>query len=65
MHCTVWTPESFVNVFSQVITLGQLVCKIIGPIDGFVGNGTEEFLVYLRKSKPVPDRQLSGVSVDA
>ncbi|GAF77790.1 unnamed protein product, partial [marine sediment metagenome] len=52
VHCTVWTPESFVDVFSQVITLGQLGCEIIGPIAGFVGNGPEEFLVYLQKKKP-------------
>ena len=44
-----------------MITLGQLGCEIIGPIDGFVGNGTEEFLVYLRKNKPAKDGLPFGV----
>ena len=57
----VWTPESFVDVFSRVITLGQLDCKIIGPIEGFVGNGPEEFLVYLQKNMPVKTGVPSGV----
>ena len=61
VHCTVWTPESFVDVFSRVITLGQLDCKIIGPIEGFVGNGPEEFLVYLQKNMPVKAGVPSGV----
>ncbi len=52
VHCTVWTPESFVDVFSRVIALSQLNCKLTGPIDGFIGNGPEEFLVYLQKNEP-------------
>jgi len=61
VHCTVWTPESFVDVFSQVITLGQLNCEITGPIDGFVGNGPEEFLVYLQKNEPTKAGVPSGI----
>ena len=61
VHCTVWTPESFVEVFSRVIALGQLNCKLIGPIDGFIGNGSEEFLVYLQKNEPTKASLPSGV----
>ena len=61
VHCTVWTPESFIDVFSRVIALGQLNCNLTGPIDGFVGNGSEEFLVYLQKNEPTKASQPSGV----
>lgn len=52
VHCTVWTPESFVDVFSRVIACGQLECELIGPQEDFPGRAPEEFLVYLRKNKP-------------
>jgi len=52
VHCTVWTPESFVDVFSRVIACDQLECELIGPQEDFPGRAPEEFLVYLRKNKP-------------
>ena len=51
VHCTVWTPESFVDVFSRVIACGQLECELIGPPEDFPGRAPDEFLVYLRKNK--------------
>ena len=58
VHCSVWTPESFVDVFSRVIACGHLDGEIVGPIDNFPGSGPEEFLVYLRKNKPAEDKLL-------
>ena len=60
VHCSVWTPESFVDVFSRVIACGHLDGEIVGPIDNFPGSGPEEFLVYLRKNKPAEDKLLPG-----
>mgnify|MGYP003340057636 CR=1 FL=1 len=61
VHCTVWTPESFIDIFSRVIALGQLNCKLTGPIDGFVGDGSEEFLVYFQRNKQIQASFPSGV----
>ena len=60
VHCSVWTPESFVDVFSRVIACGHLDGEIVGPIDNFPGSGPEEFLVYLRKNKQAEDKLLPG-----
>jgi SAM-dependent methyltransferase len=49
IHCSVWTPESFVEAFSRVIATGRLNVEIVGPFTGFSGATSAEFLVYLRK----------------
>ena len=44
VHCTVWTPESFVDVFSRVIAcLVNWTVNLLVHIDGFIGP-------WLRKS---------------
>ena len=50
VHCTVWTPQSFVDVFSRVRRLGLLDAEIHGPFTGFTGSPRAEFLVYLEKT---------------
>jgi hypothetical protein len=50
IHCTVWTPESFVDVFERMVRLGLLDVEILGPFTGFTGSPQAEFLVYLEKS---------------
>lgn len=49
VHCSVWTPASFVEVFSRVIAAGRLDVDIHGPFTGFPGAAPAEFLVYLQK----------------
>ncbi len=50
VHCTVWTPESFVEVFDRVKNIGVLNVDISGPFTGFPGSIPGEFLVYMRKT---------------
>lgn len=50
IHCTVWTPESFVEVFSRLKRLGLIDTEILGPFTGFTGSSRAEFLVYLQKT---------------
>jgi SAM-dependent methyltransferase len=50
VHCTVWTPESFVEVFERVAKLGIINTQVEGPFTGFPGSIPGEFLVYLRKT---------------
>lgn len=50
VHCTVWTPESFVDVFRRARRLGLLDAEIRGPFTGFAGSPPAEFLVYLEKT---------------
>jgi hypothetical protein len=52
VHCTVWTPESFVDVFGRLKRLGLLDADIRGPFTGFAGSPRAEFLVYLQKTVP-------------
>lgn len=49
VHCSVWTPDSFVEVFSRLIATGRIEVEIEGPFTGFPGATPAEFLVYLRK----------------
>lgn len=49
VHCSVWTPDSFIEVFSRVIAAGRLDVEIIGPFTGYPGATPAEFLVYLQK----------------
>lgn len=50
VRCTVWTPESFVDVFGRVRRLGLLDAEIRGPFTGFAGSPHAEFLVCLEKT---------------
>jgi SAM-dependent methyltransferase len=49
VHCTVWTPDSFVEVFDRIAKLGLLNVELTGPYTGFPGSIPGEFLVYLKK----------------
>jgi hypothetical protein len=53
VHCTVWTPQSFVELFSRMGRLGLLDAEIREPFTGFTGSPRAEFLVYLKKTTPV------------
>lgn len=48
-HCTVWTAESFMEVFSRVRDLKVMNVDFIGPFVDFPNAGKDEFLVYLEK----------------
>lgn len=50
VHCTVWTPESFVEVFERVNKLGVLSIQLGGPHQGFPGSIAGEFLVRMTKT---------------
>jgi hypothetical protein len=54
VHCTVWTPASFVEVFERVAKLGLLPVQLTGPFVGFPGSIAGEFLVYMRKCESKP-----------
>lgn len=54
VHCSVWTPDSFVEVFNRLIETGRIDVEIEGPFTGFPGATSAEFLVYLRKTAPTP-----------
>lgn len=49
VHCSVWTPESFTEVFGRLRDVGLLSCRVIGPYTGFPGATTAEFVAYLEK----------------
>lgn len=54
VHCSVWTPASFVEVFNRLIATGRIDVEIEGPFTGFPGATPAEFLVYLRKRSTEP-----------
>lgn len=57
VHCSVWTPASFTEVFTRLIATGRMDVEIEGPFTGFPGSTAAEFLVYLRKPDGLrPDR---------
>lgn len=49
VHCSVWTPESFSEVFGRLRDVGLLACRVIGPFTGFPGATHAEFLAFLEK----------------
>lgn len=51
-HVSVWTPESFANVFKRVVALGLIPAQIEGLHGLLPGFHFAEFLVLLRKSLP-------------
>ncbi len=46
VHCTVWTPESFVEVFNRVVGMGLLNVKLSEPI---VAPERDEFILHMEK----------------
>ncbi|WP_248310618.1 methyltransferase domain-containing protein [Devosia sp. Root105] len=46
VHCTVWTPESFVDVFSRLTALGIFAIDIGTPVENCE---RDEFIVHLTK----------------
>ncbi len=52
VHCSVWTPESFLEVFTRVSAARKLAVEIEGPFVGFPGSPSYEFLVCLHKRDP-------------
>lgn len=54
VHCSVWTPASFMEVFGRLVATGRIDVEIEGPFTGFPGATSAEFLVYLRKPVPTP-----------
>jgi len=52
VHCTVWTPESFVEIFQRLRRCGLIDAEVSGPHTGFTGSPQAEFLVYLEKTAP-------------
>jgi len=49
VHCSTWTPESFVEIFTRLRQVGLLECAFSGPYTGFPGATPFEFLAILEK----------------
>lgn len=49
VHCSTWTPESFVEIFTRLRQVGLLSCVFTGPFTGFPGATRSEFLAILEK----------------
>lgn len=49
VHCSTWTPETFVEIFSRLRRVGLLSCEVVGPFTGFPGATSAEFLAFLEK----------------
>ena len=49
VHCSVWTPTSFVSVFERVSQMNILNVDISEPLVGFQGSIPAEFLVCMTK----------------
>ncbi|RLS28556.1 MAG: methyltransferase domain-containing protein [Planctomycetota bacterium] len=49
VHCSTWTPETFVEVFTRLRDVGLLNVDVVGPFTGFPGATTAEFLAFLEK----------------
>ena len=47
VHCSVWTPNSFIDVFSRIINAGKLHVELDGPY--FPSDSPIEFVTYLHK----------------
>lgn len=52
VHCTVWTPDSFVEIFRRLRAAGLIEAEVAGPFTGFTGSPQAEFFVYLEKTTP-------------
>ena len=49
VHCTVWTPASFVEVMSRVIGMGLINAQLSEPIERAPDTGWDEFIVHMTK----------------
>lgn len=49
IHCTVWTPASFVDVMSRVVGMGLMNVEISKPMQRDPESGWDEFIVHLTK----------------
>ena len=49
VHCTVWTPTNFFEVFERVSKMNLLEVEISEPVAGFQGSSPAEFLVSMTK----------------
>ena len=49
VHCTVWTPTSFVDVMSRVVGMGLMNVEISKPAQRDPETGWDEFIVHLTK----------------
>jgi SAM-dependent methyltransferase len=50
VHCSTWTPETFMEIFGRLHEVGLLSAKVVGPFTGFPGATDAEFLAYLEKT---------------
>lgn len=49
VHCTVWTPLSFVEVMSRVIRMGLINAQLSEPIGRDPVTGWDEFIIHMTK----------------
>ncbi len=49
VHCTVWTPDSFVGVMSRVIDMGLINAQLSEPIGRNPSSGWDEFIIHMTK----------------
>jgi hypothetical protein len=49
VHCTVWTPTSFVEVMSRVIGMGLINAQLSEPIGRNPSSGWDEFIIHMTK----------------
>ena len=49
VHCTVWTPASFVEVMSRVIGMGLINAQLSEPIGRNPSSGWDEFIIHMTK----------------
>ena len=55
VHCTVWTPEQFVEVFNRVVGIGLMNVRLSDPI---VASDRDEFIIHMEKlGEPTTRRQ--------
>lgn len=50
LHCSVWTPDSFMDVFARLVRTGLLDVEIDGPHRDYPGSRGDEFAVFLRRA---------------
>ena len=49
VHCTVWTPASFVDVMSRVVGMGLMNVQISTPVERNPESAWDEFIIHLTK----------------
>jgi hypothetical protein len=59
VHCTVWTPASFVDVMSRVVGMGLMNVEMSTPVERNPDSSWDEFIVHLtRLGEPRVSRDL-------